>query len=61
MSFNFPLPARDGRGRGKGRGNPPRSGKFRGGAPMKSAQSVFPIIPDDDTAFAFVEFIHVRG
>ncbi len=28
---------------------------------MKSAQGVFPIIPDDDTAFAFVEFIHIRG
>ena len=28
---------------------------------MKSALSVFPIIPDDDMAFAFVEFIHSRG
>jgi hypothetical protein len=28
---------------------------------MKSAQGVFPIIPDDDTSFAFVEFIHTRG
>jgi len=28
---------------------------------MKSAQGVYPIIPDDDTAFAFVEFIHSRG
>ena len=28
---------------------------------MKSAQGVIPIIPDDDTAFAFVEFIHSRG
>ena len=28
---------------------------------MKSAQSVFPIIQDDDTTFAFVEFIHTRG
>jgi hypothetical protein len=28
---------------------------------MKSAQGVYPIILDDDTAFAFVEFIHNRG
>jgi len=28
---------------------------------MKSAQGVFPIIPDDDTAFAFMEFIHSSG
>jgi len=28
---------------------------------MKSAQGVFPIILDDDTAFVFVEFIHSRG
>ena len=28
---------------------------------MKSAQGVYPVIPDDDTAFAFVEFIHSRG
>ncbi len=28
---------------------------------MKSAQGVFPIIPDDDNAFAFVEFIHSGG
>jgi len=28
---------------------------------MKSAQGVYPIIPDDDTAFTFVEFIHSRG
>jgi hypothetical protein len=28
---------------------------------MKSAQSVYPIIPDEDTTFAFVEFIHNRG
>jgi hypothetical protein len=27
---------------------------------MKSAQGVYPVIPDDDTAFAFVEFIHSR-
>ena len=28
---------------------------------MKSAQNVYPIIPDDDTAYSFVEFIHTRG
>ena len=28
---------------------------------MKSAQGIFPIIPDDDTAFAFVEFLHSKG
>ena len=28
---------------------------------MKSVQSVFSIIPNDDTSFAFVEFIHTRG
>ena len=28
---------------------------------MKSARGVYPVIPDDDTAFAFVEFIHSRG
>ena len=28
---------------------------------MKSAQGVYPIIPDDDTSFAFVEFVHNRG
>jgi hypothetical protein len=28
---------------------------------MKSAQGVYPVIPNDDTAFAFVEFIHSRG
>ncbi len=28
---------------------------------MKSAQGVFPIIADNDIAFAFVEFIHSRG
>ncbi len=28
---------------------------------MKFAQGVYPIFPDDDTAFAFVEFIHTRG
>ena len=61
MSFDFPPPAKDGRGRDRGRGQPPRFTKYKGGAPMKSAQGVFPIIPDDDTAFAFVEFIHTRG
>jgi len=61
MSFNFSLPAKDGRGRCRDKGQPPRSGKYRGGAPLKSAQGVFPIIPDDDTAFAFMEFIHSRG
>ena len=25
---------------------------------MKSAEDVYPIIPDDDTTFSFVEFIH---
>jgi len=28
---------------------------------MKSSQGVFPIIPDDDTAFDLVEFIHSTG
>jgi hypothetical protein len=28
---------------------------------MKSAQGIYPIIPDNDTAFAFVEFVHCRG
>jgi len=28
---------------------------------MKSAHGVYSVIPDDDTAFAFVEFIHSRG
>jgi hypothetical protein len=28
---------------------------------MKSAQGVYPVIPDEDTTFAFVEFIHTRG
>ena len=28
---------------------------------MKSAQGIYPIIPDSDTAFAFVEFLHYRG
>jgi len=28
---------------------------------MKSAQGLYPIIPDHDTAFAFVEFLHYRG
>ena len=28
---------------------------------MKSAQGVYPIIPDDDTAFVFMEFIHNGG
>ena len=28
---------------------------------MKSAQGLYPIIPDNDTAFAFVEFLHYRG
>ena len=28
---------------------------------MKSAKGAFLIIPDDDTTFAFVEFIHSRG
>ena len=28
---------------------------------MKSTQGVYPTIQDDDTAFAFVEFIHSRG
>jgi len=28
---------------------------------MKSAQGVYPVIPDEDTSFAFVEFIHTRG
>jgi hypothetical protein len=28
---------------------------------MKSAKGVYPIIPDDDIAFAFVEFVHNRG
>jgi hypothetical protein len=28
---------------------------------MKSAHGVYPIVPNDDTAFAFVEFIHTRG
>ena len=28
---------------------------------MKSAQGLYPIIPDDDIAFAFMEFIHYRG
>ncbi len=61
MSFNFPPPARDDRGRGRGRGQPPRSSKYMGGGTMKSGQGVFPIIPDDNTAFAFVEFIQSRG
>jgi len=28
---------------------------------MKSAQNVYPVIPDDDTTYSFVEFIHTRG
>ena len=28
---------------------------------MKSAQGLYPIIPDNDTAFAFVEFLYYRG
>jgi len=28
---------------------------------MKSAQGVYPVIPDEGTAFAFVDFIHTRG
>ncbi len=28
---------------------------------MKSAQGVYPVIPDEETTFAFVEFIHTRG
>jgi len=28
---------------------------------MKSAQGLYPIIPDNDTTFAFVEFLHCRG
>ena len=28
---------------------------------MKSAQGLYPIIPDNDTAFAFVEFLNYRG
>jgi len=28
---------------------------------MKSAQGVYPVIADNDTAFAFVEFLHYRG
>jgi hypothetical protein len=27
---------------------------------MKSAQGLYPIIPDNDTAFAFVELLHYR-
>ena len=61
MSYKFLPPAADGRGKGRGRGHPPRSGKYKGGAPIKSAQGVYPIIPDEDTTFAFVEFIHNRG
>jgi len=60
MSFNFAPPTTKGGGRGRGRGNPPRSGKYRGVGPMKSAQGLYPIIPDNDTAFAFVEFLHYR-
>jgi len=51
----------EGKGRGRGRGQLPISGKYRGGAAMKSAQGVYPVIPDEDTAFAFVDFIHSRG
>jgi len=40
---------------------PPRSGKYRDGGPMKSAQGVYPIISDDATTFAFVEFVRNRG
>jgi len=43
------------------RGQPPRPSKYRGGAPIKSVQGVFTIIPDKDIAFAFVEFIHSMG
>jgi hypothetical protein len=28
---------------------------------MKSAQRIYPITPDNDTAFTFVEFVHYRG
>ena len=28
---------------------------------MKLAQGVYPVIADNDTAFAFVEFLHYRG
>ena len=28
---------------------------------MKSAQGLYPIVPDDDTTFAFMEFLHYRG
>jgi hypothetical protein len=28
---------------------------------MKSAQGLYLIIPDNDTAFAFVELLHYRG
>ncbi len=28
---------------------------------MRSAQNVYPIIPDDDTTYSFVEFIHTQG
>ena len=28
---------------------------------MKSTQSVYPIIPDEDTTFSFADFIHNRG
>ena len=28
---------------------------------MKSAQGLYPIISDNDTAFAFVEFLHYMG
>ena len=28
---------------------------------MKSAQGLYPIIPDTDTAYAFVEFLHNKG
>ncbi len=28
---------------------------------MKSAQGLYPFIPDNDTSFAFVEFLHYKG
>ncbi len=61
MAYKQPAHEKASRGRDRGRGQPPRLGKTKNGNAMRFAQGVYPVGADDDTAIAFVDFIHDKA
>jgi hypothetical protein len=60
MAYRIPRPDASSRGRGRGSGFPPHPQGRRGHA-LRSAQGIYPICQDDETAVSFMEFIHQHG